>query len=448
MDNATNFFSGKRITLLGLGLLGRGIGDAKFLAQCGAQVLVTDRKTKEELAASVQQLQEFPTITFHLGEHRIEDFTNCDMVIKAAGVPLDSPYVAAARDAGIPVYMTTALFAKFAMERGVTVVGVTGTRGKSTTTHLIHHVLTQATGELSSETKRRIFIGGNVRGMSTLALLPEVTMGDVAVLELDSWQLQGFGDLNISPHIAVFTNLLPDHQNYYPDMHAYFLDKANIFMYQQAGDTLVCGATIAEQIRAMNPPVQPLIGESLPESVPLSIPGAHNRENAGLAHAALEALGVSSEHITQGFASFPAVEGRLEFLREIHHVKVYNDNNATTPDATIAGLRALSSGTKNIVLIMGGSDKGLDMSNLLYEIAGTCKRVILLSGTGSSRVAPLMQDYSIYDSLSAAVEEALRVAAPGDTILFSPAFASFGMFKNEYERNDQFITLIKTYDAS
>ncbi len=436
--NHESFFQHKRITMLGLGLLGRGVGDAKFLAQCGAQVLVTDKKTKDELTSSVQQLEEFSNITFHLGEHRIEDFTNCDLVVKAAGVPLDSPYVAAARAAGIPVYMTTALFAKFAMESGVTVVGVTGTRGKSTTTQLIHHVLT--TAQLS----RNVVLGGNVRGISTLAMLPDVQTGDIAVLELDSWQLQGFGDLGISPNVAVFTNLMPDHQNYYASMDAYFLDKAHIFMHQKAGDTFVCGASMRDQVLALNPPVVPLFPEPLSEIVPLSIPGMHNRENAALAQVALEALGISHEHIGTGLASFPGVEGRLEFLKEVQGVKIYNDNNATTPDATIAGLRALSHGAKNIVLIMGGSDKGLEMGNLLYEIAGACKRVILLNGSGTSRVAPLMQDYSIYDSLHAAVEEALRSALPGDTILFSPAFASFGMFKNEYERNDQFVSLINS----
>ncbi len=440
--NHESFFQHKRITMLGLGLLGRGVGDAKFLAQCGAQVLITDKKTKEELASSVQQLDTFPSITFHLGEHRIEDFTNCDIVIKAAGVPLDSPYIAAAHAAGIPVYMTTALFAKFAMESGVTVVGVTGTRGKSTTTHLIHHVLT--TAQLSCN----VVLGGNVRGISTLAMLPEVHAGDIAVLELDSWQLQGFGDLAISPHIAVFTNLMPDHQNYYGDMNAYFLDKAQIFLHQRAGDTFVCGRILEAKVLGLQPPIAPLFPEPLAESITLSIPGAHNRENAALAQVALRSLGIAEEVIARGLTSFQGVEGRLEFLREVNGIKIYNDNNATTPDATIAGLKALDSGNRNIILIMGGSDKGLDMNNLLYEIAGTCKRVILLGGTGSSRVAPLMQDYSIYDSLHAAVEEALRIAAPGDTILFSPAFASFGMFKNEYERNDQFLSIVKHYDAS
>ena len=123
---------------------------------------------------------------------------------------------------------------------GVKIVGVTGTRGKSTITHMIYHTL-RANGHPAH-------LGGNVRGVSTLALLPQMRSGDVAVLELDSWQLQGFGELQMSPHIAVFSNLMPDHQNYYKDMEEYFADKANIYKYQHTGDTLVAGRGLEDRL--------------------------------------------------------------------------------------------------------------------------------------------------------------------------------------------------------
>jgi UDP-N-acetylmuramoylalanine--D-glutamate ligase len=233
MRSYETFFGGKRITLLGLGLLGRGAGDAEFLARCGAQVLVTDKKTEAELAESVARLEKYPDIAFRLGGHRIEDFTNCDLVIKAAGVPLDSPEIAAARAAKVPVAMSTALFAKYAAEAGAIIVGVTGTRGKSTVSHMIQHCLKNGS--------KTAFLGGNIRGVSTLAMLPEIQAGDIAVLELDSWQLQGFGDLKISPNIGVFTNLLQDHLNYYKSMNDYFADKTNIFRYQKIGGALFVG---------------------------------------------------------------------------------------------------------------------------------------------------------------------------------------------------------------
>src|SRR3989344_3620480 len=235
-------FKGKHITLLGLGLLGRGVGDAEFLARCGAEILVTDKKPEAELAESVARLKKYPNVTFKLGGHDAEDFKHCDMVLKAAGVPLDSKEVAVARDAGIPVMMSTALFAKYASEAGAKIVGVTGTRGKSTVSHMIYHCLKNGS--------KTALLGGNVRGLSTLAMLPDVKKGDIAVLELDSWQLQGFGDLKISPHVAVFTNLMPDHQNYYKDMDEYFSDKANIFHYQHQGDALMVGRSVSERVEA------------------------------------------------------------------------------------------------------------------------------------------------------------------------------------------------------
>jgi UDP-N-acetylmuramoylalanine--D-glutamate ligase len=224
MDYAA-LFKGKKITVMGLGLLGRAVGDAEFLAQSGAEVLVSDKKNETELAESVERLKKYPNVSFRFGGHDEKDFTESDMVLKAAGVPLDSPYIAAAKKVGVPVMMSTALFAKYAAEAGATIVGVTGTRGKSTVTHMIAHTL--------KHSGKSVLLGGNIRGVSTLALLPQVKPADIVVLELDSWQLQGFGDLEMSPHIAIFTNIMPDHQNYYSDMEMYFADKANIFKFQK-----------------------------------------------------------------------------------------------------------------------------------------------------------------------------------------------------------------------
>lgn len=439
MASYEHFFAGKRITMLGLGLLGRAVGDAEFLAKQGARLVVTDVKSEAELLPSVERLKPYENVTFHLGGHWKEDFTDTDMVIKAAGVRLDSPEVAAARAAGVPVYMSTALFAKFASEAGVTVVGVTGTRGKSTVAHMIHHALMQA--------GKRAHLGGNVRGISTLAMLPDMREGDIAVLELDSWQLQGFGDLEISPHVAVFTNLMPDHQNYYPDMETYFNDKANIFQYQKAGDTLIAPPELAERISAAGHAEDAYrkdVHAPVPAEWGLQIAGEHNRLNAALAAAALEVLGLSEEEIRNSVASFESPEGRLQFVREVDGVKIYNDNNATTPEATIAALRALDTGKKNIVLIMGGADKGLDMSPLLEEILKTCKDAVFLAGTGTDHVRPEAPQVPVFGSVEEALNAAREAAAPGDVILFSPAFASFGLFKNEYDRNDQFLAAVKS----
>ena len=441
MEAYKAFFEGKRITLMGLCLLGRGVGDARFLAECGADLIVTDLKPSVELGSSVSQLEAFPNITYHLGGHRFEDFQNRDLIIKAAGVPLNSPFIAEARKNNIPVRMSADLFAELS---GISTVGVTGTRGKSTVAHLIAHILKTA--------GRKMLLGGNVRGVSTLALLPQVTQDAIAVLELDSWQLQGFGEAHTSPHVAVFTTFMPDHLNYYhDDLAAYFADKANIFVNQKADDFLIVGEQAAPFIKKYG--YQPAIkahltvarGSDLPLTWVLKIPGEHNRYNAGIALAVAQMLGIEEEHSKHGIESFEGVPGRLQLIKEIRGVKVYNDTTATVPEATIAALRALRSDSgqnQNIILILGGADKRLDMRELLQEIPKYCKKVLLLAGTGTDRIKNDLRDSMIYHTVVDAVKDAFKLAQPGDILLFSPAFASFGMFKNEYDRGEQFNALV------
>lgn len=427
------YFKGKRITVMGLGLLGRGVGDAEFLAQAGAEVTVTDMKTESQLLDSVRRLSMYDNVRFHLGGHLESDFTDTDMVIKGAGVPLNSPYIEAAKKAGVAVYMSTALFAKLATEEGATIVGVTGTRGKSTITQLIYRSLAHAA--------KPARYGGNVRGVSTLAMIAEVQKGDIAVLELDSWQLQGFGDLKVSPHVSVFSNLMPDHLNYYPDMETYFADKANIFRFQKPGDYLFVGDDILSKVQASNPPVAPQTVPPIPENWEVHLLGAHNRTNIALGVAALRALNLTEEEIRAGVETFHGVEGRLQFIKEVHGVKIYNDNNATTPEATIAALATMPKG--KTVLIMGGADKGLDTTKMIEAVKSTCKEVILIEGSGTEKIRSQFPDAPVHEMLIQAVSDALKKAKAGDVILFSPGFASFGMFTNEYERNDLFLRIMQ-----
>lgn len=441
MDFRT-YFKDKKITVMGLGLLGRGVGDATFLAACGAEVTVTDLKTEEQLADSVAQLRTYENVTFVLGEHRTEDFEGRDMVLVAAGVPIDSPYLAHAREQGVPLKQSAALFAELA---GIPIIGVTGTRGKSTVTHMIHHVLEAATGE-------QVILGGNIRGVSNLQLLNEVHEGTLAVMELDSWQLQGFGWAEMSPQIAVFTNFMPDHMNYYHgNMDAYFADKANIFLYQEESGVLITTPEVFAYATQFAKGKQITIGQEvvladasvLPEDCLLAMPGEHNRLNAALAYQALRATSLTDEQIFEGLATFPGVPGRLEYLGDVGGVKVYNDNNATTPTATLTGLRALANGNASrTVLIMGGADKGLDTSELISELPQYVKGVVLLPGSGSERIVDHIEARHV-TGLAEAVDVALGSAVPGDVVLFSPGFASFDQFKNEYDRNDQFVALIR-----
>ena len=433
--DVSSHFRGKRITVMGLGLLGRGVGDARYLAECGAELIVTDLKGRTELAESVAQLESFPNIRFVLGEHRLIDFRDRDLILKAAGVPLDSPYIAEAKKNNIPVRMSADLFAELS---GVPVIGVTGTRGKSTVAHMLYAIL-KSTGAPT-------LLGGNVRGVSTLTLLSEVTPAHRAVLELDSWQCQGWGEAKMSPHIAVFTTFYADHRNYYKnDPEAYLTDKAYIFLHQTSADTLVLGKQCAPVIiEKFGERIESnvIVADALkfPDTWTLQIPGLHNRYNAALALAAARAIGIPDSESRAALGSFAGVPGRLELLAQKHGVKIYNDTTATTPEATLAALAALPEG--RTILIMGGADKELAMDALLEKLPET-KRVILLAGTGTDRLKSILPEAPVYDTLASAVEDAVSHAVPGDSVLFSPAFASFGMFKNEYDRGDQFAALVE-----
>ena len=215
MRDFRDYFKDKKVTVVGLGLLGKRLGDIAFLSEFGAKVLVTDLKTAKELAPSIAKLKKYKNIEYVLGKHRMEDFENRNFVLKGQGVPLDSSYITHARKQGIPIEMDESLFVKLAPD--VKIIGVTGTRGKSTTTVLIYEILKQAYNSPSIKLggkKPSVFLGGNIKGTAALPLLEVVKVGDTVVFELSSWQLQGFGEAGISPHISIFTNFMPDHMNY------------------------------------------------------------------------------------------------------------------------------------------------------------------------------------------------------------------------------------------
>lgn len=444
MKNYKQQFKGKKITVMGLGLLGRGIGYTKFLAECEADLIVTDLKNKDQLATSVKVLSKFKNIKYVLGEHRLEDFRDRDMIIKAAGVPLDSIYIAEAKKNNIPVEMDASLFAQCAPN--VKIVGVTGTRGKSMTTMLIYEILK------ANLKKQNVYLGGNIRGIATLPLLKKVKDGDILVCELDSWQLQGFGEAKISPSISVFTTFMLDHMNYYKnDVKKYFDDKANIFKYQKKGDILIIRPIMKKYISKIDA-VGKLIVVSKKEVAgwKFIVEGEHQRENLACAVEVAKQFNISISKIKKSVKDFKGLEGRLQYIKTVKGIKIYNDNNATTPEATIAGLEALGNSTnkglKRIVLIAGGADKGLELGPLVKAMGKYCKAVVLIPGSGTER---LIKNYElrikneITGNLKDAVKQAFNWTKKGDIILFSPAFASFGMFNNEYERNDEFMKIIK-----
>ena len=449
MDEFRAFIRGKRVTLVRIGLLGRGVGDARFLAECGAQVLVVDDASQEVMQPSVDALSQYENITFKFGPYDASDFTNCDMVLKGAGTPLGMPALEAAADNGVPIKMSTSLFAQFTP---ATVVGVTGTRGKSTTTHLLADILEHA--------GYNVFRGGNIKGVSTLAHLSDSTEDEIAVLELDSWQLQGFGYEEISPRVSIFTTFLMDHMNYYAadqndemelarGMERYFQDKTNIFRYQHENDLLITSEQVHEEMKqyeASAPGRHTTVSaEDIPTDWTPALPGEHNRLNTALAWRTSQYFDVSEKTAQEVIEQFGGVEGRLQYIGKYNGVAIYNDTTATTPDATMAALNALGEQEGGIVLITGGSDKGLPVGGLPRTINRYCKAVVWLPGTGTEKMGNAEYDIPNEQTqdMNEAVQKAFEVAEEGDTIVLSPAFASFGQFANEYERGESFVKAVR-----
>ncbi len=463
--------------MLGLGLLGRGIGDAVYMAKYCDELIITDKKTEVELQASIDSVKaklsdaNFAKIKFIFGEHRLEDFRGRDFIIKSAGVPLDNIYVAEAVKNNVPVYMSAALalmLIKLGIDgSSIRTIGITGTRGKSTVTAAIYSTLKEIMPNIG------VHLAGNVRGVANLPVLEKVHTGDVLVMELDSWQLQGFGTLKISPHVSVFTNFLDDHLNYYHnDRQLYFNDKANIFKYQSTKDFLIASSQSAIQIEKFNPKLTVESNYTLNNNAHIDIKsdlivadynqniiivnnnliGSHNKVNILLAYYACLSLGLAGDQISNALSKFTGVEGRLEYMGNIldSRVSVYNDNNATNPDAVIAALKAVyEHWSLKPVLIAGGTDKGLDLEELASIIISHAAKVVLIAGTGTDKLMPLIHnkvDYAVYDTILECVDAAVKFSdgMSSGVILFSPGFASFSnYFNNEYERNDEFVKCIQ-----
>ena len=445
----THYFQGKKVTAMGLGLLGRGVGDVLFLAKHGAKVLVTDIKTKAALGSSIAKLAKAKNITYALGGHKVQDFENKDFILKAASVPLDSLYINHAKEKIIPIEMSAALVVGLLKEHfgdSITVIGITGTRGKSTTTSLIANLLTSA--------GYRVHLGGNVRGISNFPLLEQVKAGDYIVMELDSWQLQGFGEKKISPDIAVFTSFLDDHLNYYKnDRELYFNDKSYIFQFLKKSsfhNILVASPQATREIKKRFKS-QKIISSSTAawtDTCRSNFIGNHNKENIRLATVVSERCGVARGVIKKALRIIPPEAGRLELAATINGIFVYDDNNATSPDAVIVALEAIKQNypKAHVHLVMGGADKFLDLKKMITAIKKHKPNVFLLAGSGTDRFlseANFKESVVPFSIFKEAVVCAFTSARKDDVVVLSPGFASFGMFTNEYDREDQFKKIIK-----
>ncbi len=433
---------GKKITVMGLGLHGGGVGVVKFLAQQGAKILVTDLKTKKELKASLNKLAYLKNsgqVKYILGKHRTGDFKNADLIIKNPGVPKDSKYLKIARKNKIPIETDIGLFFELCPSKKI--IGVTGTKGKSTTATLIADLL---------KTKYKVVLAGNIR-TSVLEELPKIHKNTIVVLELSSWQLEDLRFHKISPHIAVVTNIMQDHLNRYQKMQDYIEAKKLIFKFQKSNDYLILNHDDKIVKKFAKKAKAKVIYYSKKQTRKYlnytKIAGKHNLSNLSAAITVAKLCKISIFSIKKVLKKFRGMKGRLELVKEMNGVKYYNDTTATTPEATIAALKSLPK--NKIILIAGGADKNLDFKNLAKKIIDRVKLLILLPGTATEKIEKEIKiqntKYKIQEAknMKDAVKKAKKTATKNNFVLLSPGCASFGLFKHEFDRGKQFVRCIK-----
>ena len=432
-------YKNKNILILGLGLLGRGVKDAIFFAEKGANVTVTDLKTKEELKESIDKLKKY-NIKYTLGEHKDTDILNADLIIRNAGIPKNSKYLKLAKKNNIPIDMDESLFAKYCP---CPIIGITGTRGKTTTAYLTYEILKDVF------TKKNIYIAGNIQGVATLPLLDQVTKNDIVILELSSWQLQGFEAKKISPRISVVTNIYEDHLNSYKNMAEYIKDKITIFKYQKKDDIVILNkknAQTKKMAKLASSNITWYSDKDTPPDWQTKLQGKHNQENIAAALSIGKTLGLTNANMKNSIENFKGVPHRQEIVRIINEITFINDTTSTTP---IAGQKALESFNNPIILIAGGATKNLDLSDYARDISKKVKAVILLNGTATPELEKDIIKFGgknliilKTDNLEEAIKKAYSISLPRDYVLLSPGCASFGLFKNEFDRGDQFTKIV------
>lgn len=427
--------NGTKVLLLGLGRQG-GVKVANRLAELGAKVRVSDQQTREALATEIAQLS--PQIETKLGSHNTADILWADFVVKNPAVPFDHPMVKFAEEQGIEVTTETALAVSVVRKR---TIGVTGTRGKTTTSHAIWHLLKEA--------GRDVVIGGNIPQQPTVETVLNASDEAVIVLELSSFQLESLDREHISPHIAVVTSLSPDHLNRYGTMDNYVNVKASIFRWQQPGDLAFWthqaewGSALSEAVPS-DVTVRILTPDdisNLAHRFPGSLAGQHNQSNLALATAVVQSLGIEEPTLQRAVASFTGVPYRQQVIPTKDGVTWINDTTATTPTALLTALRTYRD--QNLILITGGTTKRLPFPpELIQALSKLQDRIIWLTGSGTAELTAALgiSPPATFEAMDQAVAAARELAKLRDatTVLLSPGFSSFEQFQNEFDRGDQF----------
>lgn len=441
-----------------IGAARQGVALARFMCENGAQVTITDGRTAKDLETSIDQLKDL-SIRWVLGAHPLNLLDESDMVCISGGVPLDIPIIKAAKERNILLTNDSQIFLEWVKSP---IVGITGSAGKTTTTALMRDIANKA-----RTPGQNVWVGGNI-GNPLITQVDEIEKDDLVILELSSFQLE---IMTKSPHIAVITNITPNHLDRHGTLAAYTSAKANILKYQTAGDFAILNREdqgsfgLKDQVNGqlitfgLNPLSQKENGSFVKnekmwmmynevvtevctlEDLPLR--GKHNIYNVLAAVAISTVLDLSTSKVRQAIKEFPGVAHRMQLVRNWNGIKWFDDSIATAPERTLAAVEAFD---EPIVLLLGGKDKNLPWDKLLHLVNDKVDHVILF-GHAATVIEQYIHQMNFHprkftltkcEHLQDAVVEAKRIAEPGDVVLLSPGGTSYDEFTDFEERGEMF----------
>ncbi|MDF2546894.1 MAG: UDP-N-acetylmuramoylalanine--D-glutamate ligase [Anaerosolibacter sp.] len=448
----------KRVLVVGLAT--SGIPTVNTLIRQGAKVTVNDVKNEEQLREIISALSMYD-VRYILGGHP-EDVTQYDILVLSPGVPTDLPFIHKAKENGILIVGELELAYRLCKGK---FIAITGTNGKTTTTAL--------TGEIFHNAEKETYVVGNI-GVAAISKALEASKEAVMVTEVSSFQLESI--IDFKPHIAAILNITPDHLNRHKTMENYIAAKANIFKNQEACDFVVLNADNEETYALASKTTSQVIPFSRKSSFDqgvfvvngdivvkekgkepmvvcstkeLNIPGNHNLENALAATALAYWGGIDIQSIANTLKSFKGVEHRTEIIAEIQGVCFINDSKGTNPDASIAAIKGMET---PIILIAGGMDKGSEFDELIEAFEGKVKHMILLGETANKIKETAEQlgfvSCTMVGSMEEAVKQAYKQSIKGDTVLLSPACASWDMYESYEHRGRHFKDCVESLRRS
>jgi len=459
----------KKVAILGLGI--EGIALLKYLNGRVSNITILDRLSASEIIQNLEEekagaeslIEKYKIVS---GEKYLDDLSDFDVIFRSPGISINHPKLQKAKGNGAVISSQIKLFFDLCPAM---IIGVTGTKGKGTTSSLIYEILKSQYTEYSIQNteKPQVYLAGNI-GYPAITLLPKLKSYDFVILELSSFQLM---DLEKSPHIAVVTNLTVDHLDYHKDVDEYQNAKTSILKFQNKNDFAVLNSdstfnkyfidheaksTIKYFSHTEDKDAAVKSGKVIldPKNKSITICdedhiklfGRHNLENIAAASIVSEILRIDSNVTKEVVSEFKGLPHRLELVSEIDGIKFINDSFATNPEPTIA---ALNSFLENKILILGGSSKGANFDELSENIARSKVSGVVTIGVEGEKIKSSL-DKSGYDgiiiqggdSIDEIITNARKLAKSGDVVVFSPACASFDMFKNYKDRGEKFKTAV------